>query len=202
MLLNRAEKMLLNNPVRRAVQRFYEIPQLLRMSHRLDGKNVLEIGCGQGFGMDLIFTYFGAATTTGIDLDPDMVARAQRRMLPYQDRANVSVGDVTAIRAADQSFDAVFDFGIIHHVPVWQDALREVKRVLKPGGLFLFEEASKQALDRWTYRTFFDHPAENRFTMHEFVDELNAHQISVGPNITSFCFGDFFAGVGSRAASS
>jgi ubiquinone/menaquinone biosynthesis C-methylase UbiE len=202
MLLNRAEKMLLNNPIRRAVQRFYEVPLLLRMSHRLDGKNVLEIGCGQGFGMELILTYFGAATVSGIDLDPGMIARAQRRMSPYRDRANVFAGDVTAIQSPDESFDAVFDFGIVHHVPVWRDSIREVKRVLKPGGLFLFEEVSKQALDRWAYRTFFDHPAENRFTMHEFVEELERHRISVGPNLTSFFFGDFFAGVGNRAASS
>jgi ubiquinone/menaquinone biosynthesis C-methylase UbiE len=196
MLLNRAEKMLLNNPIRRAVQRYYEVPLLLRMAHRLDGKHALEIGCGQGFGMEMILTQFGAATASGVDLDPDMVARAQRRMLPYADRAKVSVGDVTAIQAADQSFDAVFDFGIIHHVPVWQDAVREVKRVLKPGGLFLFEEVSKQALDRWVYRTFFDHPTENRFAMHDFVEELETQGISVGPNLKTFCFGDFFAGVG------
>jgi ubiquinone/menaquinone biosynthesis C-methylase UbiE len=195
MLLNRAEKMLLNNPIRRAVQRYYEVPLLLRMAHRLDGKNALEIGCGQGFGMEMILTQFGAATASGIDLDPDMVARAQRRMLPYGDRAKVSLGDVTAIQAADQSFDAVFDFGIIHHVPVWQDAVREVKRVLKPGGLFLFEEVSKQALDRWVYRTFFDHPTENRFAMHDFVEELEIQGISVGANLKTFCFGDFFAGV-------
>lgn len=200
MILNRAEKMLLNNPVRRAIQRHYEIPLFLRMSHRLDGKNVLEIGCGQGFGIQLILSCFGAATVTGIDLDPDMIALAQRRIQPSAGRATAAVGDVTAIQVPDASFDAVFDFGIIHHVPVWQDAVREVKRVLKPGGLFLFEEVSKQALDRWVYRTCFDHPSENRFTMHEFAAELTRQGISVGSNLVPFFFGDFFAGVGTRAA--
>jgi ubiquinone/menaquinone biosynthesis C-methylase UbiE len=200
MILNRAEKMLLNNPIRRTVQRHYEIPLLLGMSHRLDGTNVLEIGCGQGFGMELIFAHFGAATVTGIDLDRDMIALAQRRIRRFGDRATVAVGDVTAIDAPDEEFDAVFDFGIIHHVPVWQNAIREVRRVLKPGGLFLFEEVSKQALARWIYRTFFDHPAADRFTIHEFAGELNSQGILVHSDPVSFCFGDFFAGVGTKTS--
>lgn len=200
MLLNTPERMLMNNPLRRAVQRHYEVPMLLRMGRRLDGERVLEIGCGQGFGIELILTYFGAAHVTGIDLDPRMIARAQQRIQRYSGRAEVSIGDVTAIQADAASFDAVFDFGIIHHVPVWQDAVREIKRVLKPGGLFLFEEVTKQALDRWIYRTFFDHPTENRFTMPEFIRELETQGISVGQNVRTFCFGDFFAGVGTRTS--
>ena len=198
MLLNAAEKLVVNNPLRRMVQKFYEVPLLLRMAHRLDGKSALEIGCGQGFGIEMILSQFGAARVSGIDLDPDMVVRAQKRIRRYADRVDVSPGDVTGIRFADGSFDAVFDFGIIHHVPVWQDAIGEIKRVLKPGGLFLFEEVSKQALDRWIYRTVFDHPAENRFTLHDFVTELRSQEILVDRNVVTFCFGDFFVGVGTR----
>jgi hypothetical protein len=61
MRLNAIETMLVNNPARRMVQRFYETPLLLRMAHRLDGKRALEIGCGQGFGMEIILRQFGAA---------------------------------------------------------------------------------------------------------------------------------------------
>ena len=42
------------------VQRFYEAPLLLRLTGRLDGKCALEIGCGQGFGMEIILRQFGA----------------------------------------------------------------------------------------------------------------------------------------------
>lgn len=198
MLLNAIETTLVNNPARRMIQRFYEAPLLLRMAHRLDGKQALEIGCGQGFGMQIILRQFAAASVYGIDLDPKMVARAQRRILPYAQRAHVSLGDATAIQAPAQSFDAVFDFGVIHHVVAWEDAISEVSRVLKPGGIFVFEEVSRQALDRWAYRAFFDHPSENRFTAPDFVVVLNRHGIVVGDRLRNLCFGDFFAGVGHR----
>jgi len=198
MRLNVIEKMLLNNPARRMVQRFYEAPLLLRMAGRLDGKSALEIGCGQGFGMEIILGRFGAANVSGIDLDPQMVARAQNRVLLHAGRAQVSVGDVTAIQTLDQSFDAVFDFGVIHHVPAWEDAIREVRRVLKPGGVFVFEEVSKQALDRWVYRALFKHPKENRFTPEVFVAALDHHGMPVRGELVSFFFGDFFAGVAQR----
>ncbi|HEY2461976.1 MAG TPA: class I SAM-dependent methyltransferase [Candidatus Acidoferrum sp.] len=201
MRLNTVEKMLLNNPARRMVQQFYEAPLLLRLAGRLDGKSVLEIGCGQGFGMEIILQRFGAAKVSGIDLDPQMVARAKNRISPFADRATVSVGDATSIQAPDQSFDAVFDFGVIHHVPIWQDAILEIKRVLKPGGIFVFEEVSKQALERWTYRFLFDHPKENRFTQQDFATALETHGMAVGGDkLVSFLFGDFFAGIARRIA--
>jgi ubiquinone/menaquinone biosynthesis C-methylase UbiE len=198
MRLNVIEKMLLNNPARRMVQRFYEAPLLLRMAGRLDGKRALEIGCGQGFGMEIILGQFGAAEVSGIDLDPHMVAIAQKHISPHADRAEVSVGDATAIQAPDQSFDAVFDFGVIHHVPAWENAIREVRRVLKPGGIFVFEEVSKQALDRWVYRVLLKHPKENRFTADNFVAALDHYEMPVDGKLVSFFFGDFFVGVGRR----
>jgi len=83
MRLNAIERVMLNNPARRMVQRFYEAPLLLRLTGRLDGKCALEIGCGQGFGMEIILRQFGAERVSGIDLDPQMVNRAQERILPF-----------------------------------------------------------------------------------------------------------------------
>jgi ubiquinone/menaquinone biosynthesis C-methylase UbiE len=196
MKLNRIEKGLMNNPIRAALQRYYEGPLLVRLGGRIDGKRALEIGCGNGRGTEFILTLFGAAEVVAVDLDPDMVAKAQQRLRRFGDRAKVEIGDASVIKAGNGSFDAVFDFGVIHHIPDWPAAVSEVRRVLRPDGLFFFEEVTKHALDRWGYRTFLDHPKENRFSGEEFVAECERQSISVMGNYVHRCFGDFVIGVG------
>lgn len=202
MKLNRAEKALMNNPARAALQRWYEAHLLKRLGGRVQDLRVLEVGCGRGVGTQIIFERFGAREVYAFDLDADMVQLARQRLVTYgPDRLNLAVGDVTAIDAEDESFDAVFDFGIIHHVPDWQIALSEIRRVLKPGGRFFFEEVTSHALNRWSYRTFLEHPTGNRFSGQEFVAELEGQGIAVNGNAVLRFFGDFVIGVGHRAQS-
>ena len=197
MILNAVEKALMNNPVRAAVQRTYETRLLERLGGRVEGGRVLEIGCGRGVGTEIVLTHFGARHVDAFDLDPDMVARAQRRLAPFGDRVRLWCGDATEIPAEDSSYDAVFDFGIIHHVPAWREAVREVVRVLRPGGRFFFEEVTRHALDRWAYRLFLDHPSEDRFSGAEFVEELERAGLTV-PRWTERFFGDFVFGAARR----
>lgn len=197
MKLNRAEKALMNNPVRAFIQRRYESRLLERLGGRAEGMRVLEVGCGRGVGTEIIFRRFGAREVHAFDLDPDMVEQARRRLASYgPESLRLSVGDVTAIDAEDRSFDAVVDFGILHHVPRWQAGVAEIARVLKPGGRFYFEEVSSRALDRRAYRALFEYPAENRFSRGEFVRELERHGMAVGDRVVERLFGDFFFGVG------
>ena len=196
--MNRAEKALLNNPVRRSLQRYYEAPLLKRLGADVTGAHVLEVGCGEGAGAQTLLTQLGAAHVTAVDLDPAQVRRAQRR-LRDEDRAQVQLGDVTALPVADGSVDAVADFGIIHHVPDWRAAVTEIARVLKPGGQFVFEEVTSHALDRAAYRLLFEHPTEDRFSGREFVDELERQGLVVGGRHTQRFFGDFVIGVAVRS---
>ena len=199
MKLNRVEKALMNNPFRAMLQWHYEAPLLERLGGRVDGLSVLEVGCGRGVGTEIIFERFGAAHVTAFDLDPDMVAQARRRLGGYgPEHLRLFVGDVTALDASDEAFDAVFDFGIIHHVPDWPAALAEIRRVLRPSGRFFFEEVTAQALARWAYRTFLAHPRENRFSGRQLLAELERRGL-VGRYIER-CFGDFIVGVGWRHA--
>ena len=189
----------MNNPVRALVQRRYEAVVMERLGGRVEGQRILEIGCGRGVGTEIIFERFGAREVNAFDLDPDMIERARQRLSNYSpERLRLFVGDAAAIKAEDASYDAVFDFGIVHHVPEWQQAVKEIARVLKPGGRFFFEEVTRQALDRWFYRTFLEHPKENRFTAKEFVAELERQGISVGSNQIEWFLGDFIVGVGHR----
>jgi ubiquinone/menaquinone biosynthesis C-methylase UbiE len=199
MKLNRIEKALMNNPVRAALQRGYEGPLLDRLGGRVVGQSVLEVGCGRGVGTEVILGRFGAGRVWAFDLDPDMVEKARRRLARFPgDRVQLTVGDAAAIAADDASFDAVFDFGILHHVPDWRKAVREISRVLRPGGRFFFEEVTSRALARWAYRTFLQHPSEDRFSATQFIAELEHRGIDVGSNFVTRCFGDFVIGVGRK----
>jgi ubiquinone/menaquinone biosynthesis C-methylase UbiE len=201
MKLNRIEKALMNNPVRAALQRGYEAHRLEELGGRVDGLKVLEIGCGRGVGTEIILERFGAASVTAFDIDPDMVRRARARLSRFEPESwQVSVGDAAAIDAPDGSFDAVFDFGIIHHVPEWRRAVAEVSRVLKPGGRFFFEEVTDHALGRWFYRMFLDHPTHDRFGAAAFVAALEANGLEVGTRWKTWFFGDFVIGVGQRSS--
>lgn len=129
----------------------------------MDGGIALEIGCGPGVGAELILDVFGAKRVDAFDLDPTMVDRARRRLEQHAARTRLWVGDAAAIPTADSTYDAVFDFGIIHHVPRWQVALAEIARVLKPGGRFYAEEMLVGFIDHPLARRLFRHPQDERF---------------------------------------
>ncbi len=174
MLLNRVEKALMNNPLRARVQRHFEARRLLRMGGRMSGGRALEMGCGRGVGVELILDEFGADRVDAFDLDPDMVRRAGERLARYGDRVRLWVGDAAKIDAPDDAFDAVFDFGIVHHVPSWRTAVREAYRVLRPGGRLYAEEVLRDFIGHPFWRRVLEHPQEDRFDHEGFVAELRA----------------------------
>ena len=203
MLMNRVETALVNSPPRRALQRFYETPTLLRLGGMLvSDARVLEVGCGAGYGTELILRRFAAAQVDAIDLDPAMVARARRRLAAFGDQVRLTIGDMTDLRAAlgaeDAGYDAVFDFAVIHHVPDWRAALAEVARVLRPGGRFYFDEVTAAALATRGYRWLFDHPTHDRFTGPEFVAELERQGLQVGQRWLTRIRGHYLLGVADR----
>jgi ubiquinone/menaquinone biosynthesis C-methylase UbiE len=178
MKLNALEFALMNNPIRAASQRSIETPLLIDPPGALAGQRVLEIGCGRGVGVEILLAR-GAASVAGFDLDPEMIALAQKRLAKYGDRARVFVGDAERIAALDASFDAVVDYGIIHHIPNWPQALREIARVLKPGGTFYFEDLFRGLISAWPARVLFDHPQATQFTGQEFRAGLEAAGLCV-----------------------
>jgi ubiquinone/menaquinone biosynthesis C-methylase UbiE len=197
MKLNAVETALVNNPMRALVQRVYEGPLLRRLGGSLEGALVLEVGCGRGTGARILLEQFGVGKICAIDLDPQQVRRAKRRLTGYGGaRVAFAAGSVERLPYPDECFDAVFDFGVLHHVPVWQAAITEIRRVLKPGGRFFFEEVTRAALNRWLYQMLLKHPAENRFSEAEFVAELAANGIELVSEPRRIFANDIFIGVG------
>lgn len=178
MKLNSLEFALMNNPVRAASQWWLETPLLIGPRETLAGKRVLEVGCGRGVGMEVVVS-LGAAHVTGFDLDPEMVALAQKRLAKYGECAHVFVGDAEAIDAPDAGFDAVVDYGILHHVPNWPRALKEIARVLRPGGVFYFEDLLKGLIGARPVQALFDHPQVSQFYGREFRAGLEAAGLRV-----------------------
>lgn len=143
--MNRIEFWLMNNPIRAFIQGF-EARKLRKMSDLPSEKVVLEIGCGQGVGTKYIQKYFEPKSIRAIDLDPQMVKRAKRRV--RDPNITFEVGDASDLSFKDASFDAIFDFGIIHHIPNWEDSLRELYRVLKPDGQLILEDLSIETFEK------------------------------------------------------
>ena len=197
MILNAAETLLVNNPVRAFVQRFYEGPLLRKLGGRLDGGRVLEVGCGQGRGVRILLEQFGAAQVCAIDLDPRQVRRAELKLGRYAGgRVVLAAARVEQLPFPNEFFDAVFDFGMLHHVPVWQSAVAEIRRVLKPGARFFFEEVTRAALNRGLYKLLLRHPTENRFSEAEFVSEMVSNGIGLLCEPRRILAEDIFIGIG------
>ncbi len=102
----------------------------------LRGKRVLDIGCGIG-GLDQALVSLGAAHVTAIDVAPPLIELARRRIAqsPEADRiAFVAIEPETPLPFPDAAFDVVFTKDAWLHVVDKPALLRDVHRVLKPGG--------------------------------------------------------------------
>ena len=102
----------------------------------LNGKHVLDIGCGIG-GLDQMLVSLGAANVTAIDVAAPVIALARRRIAGTPDADCIAfqvVEPEAALPFADASFDVIFTKDAWLHVVDKSALLREVHRVLKPGG--------------------------------------------------------------------
>lgn len=177
--MNRFEKVLMNNPIRSAIQRYFEVPKLLKMGGKLQGGKVLEMGCGRGIGTELILDFFGVESVDAFDLDSEMITLARKRLKRRGQRVTLWVGDAAKIKAENNIYDAVFDFGIIHHIHDWETAIQEIYRVLKPGGRFYGEEVFDKFITSSFWKRFLDHPQENRFGHDRFKSALIQNGLKV-----------------------
>lgn len=98
----------------------------------LRDKDVLEIGVGSGSHAQLLATH--ARSFTGIDLTDYAVRSTSKRLECFGLKGNVRRMDAEALDFPDASFDFVWSWGVIHHSANTRQILREVHRVLRPGG--------------------------------------------------------------------
>jgi len=174
MKLNWAERWAVNNPLR-VIQQRLELGWLKKNSNLKPGSSVLEVGCGRGAGAGIILNEFQPAVLHAMDLDVEMIVKA-KDYLPAEQRRRISfyVGDVLRLPYKDGTLDAVFAFGVLHHVPDWQAALGDIARVLKTGGIYFLEEIYPTLYQNFLTKHILLHPRTNRFFSQDLKDALIA----------------------------
>ncbi|WP_243358259.1 class I SAM-dependent methyltransferase [Fundidesulfovibrio terrae] len=173
MFVNWPERFFCNSFVRRFIQRGQA--QMWRgMRKMAPGGDALEIGCGNGAGAQLILEYFKPRKLTALDPDPAMLRLARKRLAgPVADGvAEVIEGDAQNLPCESASLDAVFNFGIVHHLEDWRRGIAEVARVLKPGGAFYIEEIFQGLYANAFLRHVVAHPEHDRFQAPQFKAAL------------------------------
>jgi 2-polyprenyl-3-methyl-5-hydroxy-6-metoxy-1,4-benzoquinol methylase len=111
----------------------YIMARIEEEARRLHGKHLLEIGCGLGF--DAIEFMRRGVRVTATDLTPTNVALAKRHFEIAGVRPEAAeVQDVFELPYADATFDAAYSIGVLIHTGAPSRALKEIHRVLKPGG--------------------------------------------------------------------
>lgn len=105
----------------------------------VEGRRILDAGCGTGWNLQDLSTF---GDTYGIDLSPLAVITTKRR------GGRVVQGNLLGLPYASSSFDVVTSFDVLYHAWIQDDAqaVRELARVLKPGGLMLVKTPALKIL--------------------------------------------------------
>lgn len=132
-------------------------PVLLEKLSHIPFQSALDLGCGTGEMLKLILQEDTHKELCGIDLSEKMLAVAKSK-LPEQ--VKLILGDSESLPFSDNAFDVVYCNDSFHHYPAPQNVLREVYRVLKPGGTFLMGDCCQPLVGRAIMNFYMRHSKE------------------------------------------
>lgn len=135
----------------------HRFERLIPFAKKGEGQSFLEVGCGSG-AVSLYCAQTYPFTVTGVDIDPEQIELARS----YAGKTGVEVtfleSDATNLPFEDESHDIVLSFGVTHHIRNWLDALKEIERVLKDDGYFIYWDlmypGSLASIGRFLSRTY------------------------------------------------
>lgn len=123
-----------DEPNRCSIQLYHHLVQAVN----LNGHRVLDVGCGRGGGLDYLKRYLNVEDVIGLDASEKVMNHCSKA---YQAQGLVFIaGDAEALPFPDQSFHAVINVESSHCYADMNKFLSGVKRVLRPGGYFLFTD--------------------------------------------------------------
>jgi len=176
MKLNWMERWFVNSPFRLAAQ-YLEIKWFKKTQTMKTGADVLEVGCGRGAGAKLIIDNFKPARLYLLDLDVLMIDKARTYLSDAKDENILfGVANANSLPFEDDSLDAVFGFGFLHHVLDWRHGLHEITRVLKKGGAYYLLEFYPELYQNFITKRLLVHPEYDRFKskdLHDAFADLN-----------------------------
>jgi len=156
----------------------------------VQGKRVLDISCGEGYGSSLMEAN-GATEVTGVDIDASIVARAGR----VYGKPNVTFKTADArapLPFYDDVFDVIVSFETIEHISEHEEFLAELARVLTPNGTLVISTPDKAQSDPNQPNPFH----ELELNEGEFLDLLKSRFQQVTPHRQGYLHGSVVTGPG------
>ena len=123
-------------------EKLHHLPRLVPFDE-MAGKAVLEIGCGAG--TDLVRFAKGSAMVTGVDVAESAIDLARTNFAQHGLSADLRVANGEALPFADASFDLVYAHGVVQYTADDRKLVAEARRVLKPGGLAIFQVYNRRS---------------------------------------------------------
>lgn len=153
----------------------------------LNGKRVLDIAVGTGWSTEQFIRV--GADVTAVDITPAAVELTKKRMKLYGLKADIRTADAQNLPFPDNSFDFVLAFGCLMHMPDTPRAVREIHRVLRPGGHTSAMMYYRHSLHWWYYIFFGKGIMRGKFfsmTMQELANRYTDGAYEKGNELTKF----------------
>ena len=133
------------------------------------GLAVLDIACGEGYGSALLAA--GAESVVGVDVSAETVTHAKRKY--RKSNLRFLTGECRSIPVKAQSVDVVVSFETIEHLEEHEVFMRDIRRVLKPGGLLIISSPDRE---KYEGRGVEKNPFHKKELSHpEFADLMRQH---------------------------
>jgi len=147
---------------------------------------IVDVGCGWGQSFKLLNDRFAPRRLIGIDINPHLLSAAAAEAARQGIAVEFKQGTSSRLPLPDHSVDLVFCHQTFHHLIDQDGAIREFRRVLKPGGLLLFAESTRKYISSWIIRLLFRHPMEVQKSAAEYLRMIREAGFDVAPESVSY----------------
>lgn len=143
---------------------------------RHHGKKILEVGVGAG--TDHLQWARAGAECYGVDLTDAAIKTTKAHLSIYGFKSNLQRLDAEVLPFPDESFDLVYSWGVIHHSEHPECIIKEIKRVLKPRGIFIGMMYGRRSL--LAFQIWVRHALLKGRPWHTFADVIWNNMESIG----------------------